>query len=112
MPNKDEVAIELAKKHYDIEIGLNLIFRIRGSTESEALPGEPIKLLEVNDNTVALGILPIHFGPNPGAGITFPSVIVEVTPDEFDQLRTNRLQLPPGWQIGPLIPRPARNGAG
>jgi hypothetical protein len=110
--NKDEVAVELARKHYEIEVGLTSVFRISGSAEAEALPNEPIKLLEVNNNTVASGIMPIHFGPNPGAGITFPSVIVEVTPDELEQLRNNRLQLPPGWHIGPIIPRQAANGAG
>ena len=56
MPSKDEVAIELAKKHYDIEAGLTFVFRIRGTEEAEDLPGEPIKLLEVNDNSVASGI--------------------------------------------------------
>ena len=112
MPTKDEVAIELARKHYDIETGLTSVFRIRATADAEALPGEPIKLLEVNDNSVASGIMPIHFGPNPGAGITFPTVVVEVTPEELEQLRTNRLQLPAGWQIGPLIPRPVTNGAG
>ena len=55
MPNKDEVAIELARKHYDIEVGLTSVFRIRGSAEAEALPGEPIKLLDECQRTQTAG---------------------------------------------------------
>ena len=42
----------LAQKHYQIEAGLTQIFRITGSAEVELRPLEPIKLLEVKENTV------------------------------------------------------------
>ncbi|WP_165228668.1 hypothetical protein [Aquisphaera insulae] len=105
MPTKDEEAATLARKHYDIDLGLIQVFRVLATPELEALSSEPIKLLEVNDLTSASGILPIGFGPAPGIGIHHPTIIIEVTPEEFDQILTQELALPNGWQIGKLIPR-------
>jgi hypothetical protein len=47
---KVEVAKEIAKKHYEVEAGLVQVFRIVGKAEESR--SEPIKLLEVNENTV------------------------------------------------------------
>jgi hypothetical protein len=105
MTTKDEEALHLARKHYEIESGVVQIFRITASVDVEARPSEPIKLLEVNENTVPAGIMPIQFGPAPAAGLHYPSVILEVTPDEFLRIRTNDLRLPDGWTVGEPIPR-------
>ena len=87
MPTKDEEAVELARTHYQIEPGMTQIFRITGSADVEFRPNEPIKLLEVNENTVPSGIMPNHFGPSPASGRTFPTIIIEVTPNEFQKIR-------------------------
>jgi len=110
MPTKDEEALELARKHYEVEAGLTQIFRITGSADNEVSPNEPIKLLEVNENTVPSGIMPIQFGPSPASGLHHPSIILEVTPDEFQKIRNHELELPNGWEIGDLIPRPGEDG--
>lgn len=106
MPTKDEEAVELARKHYQIETGLSQIFRITGSAEVEFRPTEPIKLLEVNENTVPSGIMPIQFGPSPASGLHYSSIILEVTPDEFQKIQNQQLELPHGWTVGDPIPRP------
>jgi hypothetical protein len=106
MPAKDEEANELARKHYQFEAGLTRIFRISGSAQVEFQPNEPIKLLEINENTVPSGIMPIQFGPSPAAGLTCPAIIIEVTPEEFDKIQSRELELPHGWQVGHEIPRP------
>jgi hypothetical protein len=106
VPTKDEEAKALAEKHYQVEAGMTHIFRVTGAAEAEVRPAEPIKLLEVNENTVPSGIMPIHFGPSPASGLHFSSVIVEVTPDEFQKIQAQELQLPDGWRVGDLIPRP------
>jgi hypothetical protein len=112
MPNKDEEAVELARKHYQIETGLKSVFRITGSAEVEFRPNEPIKLLEVNENTVPSGIMPIQFGPSPASGVNFSSIIVEVTPEEFQKIQDGGLALPHGWKVGDTIPKPpAEEGA-
>jgi hypothetical protein len=94
---KAQVANELAKKHYQLEPGLTKVIRFSGSAQVEFRPTEPIKLLEVNQNTVASGVLPLRFGPAPASGITFPSIIVEVTPEEYERIRKKELALPQGW---------------
>jgi hypothetical protein len=49
--------------------------------------------------------MPLYFGPMPGGGIPYPSVIAEVTPDEFDRIRLQELKLPDGWTIDEEYPR-------
>ena len=107
MPTKDAEAMALAQKHHELEAGLAQIFRITGTAELELRPVEPIKLLEVNENTVPSGILPIQFGPSPASGLYYPSIILEVTPDEFQRIQNQELKLPKGWKVGDLIPKPS-----
>lgn len=108
---KMRVARDLANTHYQTETGLTRIFRLRGKAEVEVSATEPIKLLEVNENTFASGVHPLQFGPAPASGIPFPSVIVEVTPDEFSKIQSEELKLPRGWVLGEELSRsPDRNG--
>jgi len=97
------VARELVNKHYEIETGLTHVYWITSPSETESSPMEPIKLLEVNENTVPSGIMPLQFGPSPASGFLYPSVIVEVTPDEFEKIRIGELRLPEGWTLGEEI---------
>jgi hypothetical protein len=108
---KAAVAVELAKKHYDLEDGLSQIF-VTVNAEDEAGRSEPIKLLEVNENTVESGIMPLHFGPAPAIGIPYSSTIIEVTPNEFRKIQSHELKLPEGWEIGEELPKPAENTGG
>lgn len=104
-PSKDEVAQSLAQAHFRFEPDVKRIIRIRGSADVEFQPNEPIKLLEVNDTTLPTGIMPIQFGPDVGSGIPYPSVIVEVTPQEFEEIQTESLSLPDGWILDEEIER-------
>ena len=97
--------MELAQRHYELESGLTQIFRITDQAEPSVVRAEPIKLLEVNENTVESGIMPLHFGPAPASGIPYSSIIVEVTPNEFERIRSHELKLPEGWEIGEELPR-------
>jgi hypothetical protein len=106
-----DAARQLAMRHYEIEDGLIQIFRITDRPAAEFSEREPIKLLEVNVNTPETGIMPLHFGPVPASGIPYRSVIIEVSPNEFERIRSNELKLPEGWVIGEEIPRPADAGA-
>ncbi len=105
MSSKDDEARELAQKHYQIEDGITQIFRVTQSAELEADPNAPIILLEANTNTIPSGVMPIRFGPEPDIGIHYPSVIVEVTPEEFQRIQAQGLELPAGWRLAELIPR-------
>ena len=111
MPTKDDEANEMAQKHYQVETGLTHVIRITRGADAEINPQEPIKLLEVNENTVPSGIMPIQFAPAPAAGIHYPIVIVEVTPEEFHKIQTGELKLPHDWKIGEIILRSTAVGA-
>lgn len=110
MSDKDAQALKLAQAHYDVEVGIRQIFRIAGSNDAEVRPEEPIKLLEVNENTISTGITPLQFDAAPEFGIHYPAVIVEVTPEEFERICDNELILPGGWTVGAPLPRHG-NGA-
>jgi len=109
MTDKEEMRKKLANAHYAYEPGITQVFSIWGEAEYEALPSEPVKLLEVNKNTIATGIAALAFGPVPSRGYPFPSVIIEVTPEEFERIQKQELSLPHGWRLGELIPRAKRS---
>jgi hypothetical protein len=105
---KDDSASELAKRHFEVEAGLTRIIRFSGSADVRVQAAEPIKFLEVNENTVASGVMPLGFDAAPASGIHFPSVIIEVTPREFEQIQAEELKLPRGWEVRrEEMPRPS-----
>jgi hypothetical protein len=95
----------LAEKHYALDDGLTQIFRITDKAQVEAGRNEPIKLLMVNENTVEYGVMPLHFGPVPAIGIPYPSILIEVTPNEFQKIQSHELELPKGWEVEEELPR-------
>ncbi len=110
--DKAEAAKQLATRHYQVEAGMTQIFRITGSAEVELNRAEPIKLLEVNEDTVSAGIMPLHFGSEPASGIRFPSIIIEVTPGELERIRSSELELPKGWENWEEVPKPTDHPGG
>jgi hypothetical protein len=113
-----EAAKKLANKRYEIEAGVTEIFQIKDSVDvtiqPDPLAGEgrlaTIKLLEVNSYTPEMGVMPLHFGPAPASGIPYASIIIEVSPNEFEKIRSNELKLPEGWSLGDPFPRPSGTG--
>ena len=110
MHNKDEEARKLAAVHYEMDADIVHIYRINNGTATEKQPDEPIKLLEVNRDTIPAGIMPLGFFPCPERGLHFPYAIVAVTPNEFRKIKTKKLKLPKGWTVGELLPRAGANG--
>lgn len=100
MPDKDEVAQQLAAAHRAIEPGITRIVRLIGDREADL--GEPVKLLEVNPQTSPSGIFPIAFTADL-PDVPYPSVIVEVTEDEYARIQNGTLPLPEGWQLGATL---------
>ncbi len=99
--SKDEVAMDLAKSHLETEPEITAIYWLLSDREDD--PDEPLKLLEVNPNTIERGIEPIRFGPDASGGVPFPVVVVDVSPGEFAQVRAGDLKLPNGWSLGPQL---------
>jgi hypothetical protein len=103
--SKNEVAQELATFHAEVEQSVVRVIRLRTNCEDD--PNEPIKLLELNRNTIASGIVPVYFGPSDE--VPYPSVVVEVTESEFVNVERQSLKLPEGWRIGEVL-YPTPNG--
>jgi len=93
--DKDQVAEELIRWHFEVEPGLVRVHRIMA--EDEDAPDEPIKLLEINTHTVATGEFSA-FGFAPTEDVPYPTVVAEVTPDELEQLQ-RRGAVPKGWGL-------------
>jgi hypothetical protein len=107
MSTKDEAARLLAQKHREIEAGISHILHVTGRVDVELLPDEPIKLLEVNADTVPNGVMPLYFAASPQSGIPYPTAIIEVTPEEFRRIQAKELDLPAGWlHLQELPPEP------
>jgi hypothetical protein len=106
MSQKDEEAQKLADSNYQIEPAITEIYRLWGPAEIEARSDEPIKLLVINRDTIPTGIMPLGFPPRPGDVIHFRSIIVDITPEEYEQVRSGTLVLPHDWTVGDLMPSP------
>ena len=90
------------RAHYEVEPGLRAIYRLEGPDPNDLR----IKLLEVNEQTVPTGIMPVGFAAHPPSGLHYPSVVIEVTPEEYEAIQHKELTLPTGWQIRDLYERP------
>ncbi len=108
MSDKAEAAERLARIHYQ-SASTSLVFSCSASVAvgSEDSPDEPIKLLEVDEQTIPSGIVPLRFGPVPEQDINCSSVIIEVTPEEYQKIERGELKLPAGWETRRLVARPA-----
>ena len=106
---KTEAARELATNHSTFDPDVVEIVRIDAQAREER-PGEPIKLLEVNATSVPAGVVPIYFGPTKQT--PFPSIIVAVTPEEFERIQSKELPLPDGWRLGDRLFKRKRKKTG
>jgi hypothetical protein len=86
---KLETAKALAIAHLGVEEKLRKVFLL--NSVNEASPDEPIKLLEVVEGTIERGIEPIAFTADPKHGIDYPSLIVEISPNEYQQILDKKL---------------------
>lgn len=90
-----EAARELALAHAEIDPAVRAIFVV------DAEDDRVVRLLEINEDTVPAGVVPISFGPS--ADFPFASIVVEVTSDEFEAIRSGSLELAAGWTIGEQV---------
>lgn len=95
MPDKDSVAEDLIRWHFQVEPGLVRVYRVISKNEDD--PREPIKLIEVNDQTVSTGSFEAY-GFAPTLDVPFPTLIAEVTPGELEELRRSG-RIPEGWDV-------------
>jgi hypothetical protein len=66
---------------------------------------QEIRLLEVSPAAATTHELyPFAFGARPDLGIDYPSVVLLLSPDEWNEVQAGQLPLPKGWTLGRLQP--------
>ena len=94
--DKDKVADELIDWHFRVEQGTLIVYRFLSPDEDS--PDEPIKLIEVNEETPETGRLDAFmFGPTDDTPCS--TVVAMVTANEMKQIRAGKIKLPDGWDL-------------
>lgn len=97
--SKLETAKSLAEGHFRVEPNLKHIHLIEPLDDQD--PNDPIRLLEVVEGTLAVGIQPVGFTADPAHGIEYPSMIVEISPAEYESVRGGKVRMGNrDWTIG------------
>jgi len=95
---KETVARALARHWRESDDQYNEVFWFPVDADDERAP---IRLLEVTGSTPATGSVQ-PFGFRPTREVPYATVIAQVTPDEFERVRSGELKLPPGWNLSEL----------
>ena len=105
MTTKDAAVRELVNGNFKVEPELLKVVRFLAKNEDDAQ--EPIKLLAITTSTVSTLTVERYAFP-PTDSVPYPTVIAEVTPEEFERIRRHELKLPEGWSLegAEIIDRP------
>ncbi len=88
------VARALAKAHRKTD-RKTIVVKLFPSTQQKE-----IRLLEVSAAAPTTGeIMPFRFGEDVAQGVDYPSVIILVSPEEWQEVKAGRLPLPAGWDL-------------
>lgn len=108
MLTKDQAAQELAQAHYELDPALLSVYRVLDREEVEAVPGEPLKLLEVNEDASPGEIVPVYLTSDVDEHLRYSALLMEVTPGEFLDIQQGKRPLPHQWRLGPPLSRHPR----
>jgi hypothetical protein len=87
-----EVATDLAKAHVEEDPATTDVFVADSPDE--------IRLVEVSGSlgsTAPREVLPFRFTARPDQGIFYPSVVILLSPSEWEAVQKGKLSLPSGW---------------
>jgi hypothetical protein len=96
---KLETAKSLAEGHFRVDPNLVRVHLIEPIDQTD--PDDPIRLLEVVKGTFERGIEPVGFTADPAHGVEYPSIIVEISPEEYKTVSQGKLHFANReWTIG------------
>jgi len=87
-----EVAEQLAEAHRKEDPATTEVYVAEASDE--------VRLVEVSGSvtpTATYEALPFKFKARPDQGVYYPSVVVLLSPEEWEAVKRGELQLPSGW---------------
>lgn len=88
---------KLAKIHYENDPSITDIYNIENVDDGW------IGLLEIDKYTPKMGVVILRFDKLAMEGINHPSIIIVITPQEFEDLKAGKLSLPKNWTVGERI---------
>ena len=90
--DRRDTAQRLAEAHFQLEPGLRLVVWFTSG------PPDEVRLIEVHEDAIETPYLtPFRFAGS--REIPIDCTIAEVSPREWEELRTGARSLPPGWEI-------------
>lgn len=94
--DKDTTADRLIDWHFSIDSGTIAVYRILSNNENSK--DEPIKLLEINEDTIETGRVDAFvFGPT--EEVPYSTIMAVVTQAEMTKIENGEIQLPGGWDL-------------
>lgn len=94
MKTVPQVAAELAQAHVEDDPNTTKVYFVEGVADE-------VRLVEVSGSLGNGGpgeVLPVRFEAQPDEGVPYPSVVVLLSPSEWDAVENDQLKLPPGWE--------------
>ncbi|MGM0575292.1 MAG: hypothetical protein ACQEXJ_06140 [Myxococcota bacterium] len=89
----EETARELASAHKAEDPDTQAVYLVADPS------GQEIRLIEVTGSVGSVGeLLPYRFEAAPDQGVAYPTVVVLLSPEEWDKVRRGELALPEGWE--------------
>jgi len=89
-----QVAAELAAAHRKADKATTLIKLVETGSQNE------IHLLEVSASAPNSGeVLPFRFAADPIHGVPYPSIVILLSLQEWQQVQTGIMTLPQGWDL-------------
>ncbi len=95
--NRDAIAKHYATVHKETDPGVVSIHYLPKNADERE-----IRLLEVNNmigDITDAPLVPIDFGMDIGTNNAHQLLIVDVTPDQWERIKTKELALPDGWVL-------------
>lgn len=92
MRSLETVAREVAAAHCEQDPDTTAVYLVPDPAGAE------IRLVEVSRALGTVGeILPYRFKPTPERGVPYATVIILLSPADWEQLQQGQLELPQGW---------------
>ncbi|MEP7120080.1 MAG: hypothetical protein ABJE95_04180 [Byssovorax sp.] len=94
MRSLKSVATDLAAAHRKADTATSTIKFFPGAKPDE------VCLLEVSSTAPTTGeVMPFRFGAAVANGVDYPSVVILVSPSEWQDIQKGQLPLPGGWDL-------------
>ncbi len=104
--NRDAIANFYALEHLKTDPGIEkVIFFPKGAGEREIRFVEVNKLI-VDEPGMRRQLVPVDFGVDMGKGSEHKLWVIDVTPQQWEQIKNKKLDLPSGWELDEAVEWP------